>query len=105
MANFEEKLNKVVSDLLVNRTKFFDKSNNAAGTRARKFEQELKNLLQEDRQLILKTQKERKETAASKKKETESSKSNSGKSKKKKAPKKKVVEVVESDSGSDSESE
>lgn len=60
MDNFEENLTSKVDELKANLSKFVEKNNNAAGSRARKNAQELKKLLQDLRVDILAKQKENK---------------------------------------------
>jgi hypothetical protein len=48
-----EKIKSLTETLTVETTKFYDKSNNSAGTRARKAAQELKELMQVLRKEIL----------------------------------------------------
>jgi len=60
MDNFEENLTSKVDELKANLSKFVDKNNNSAGSRARKNAQELKKMLQDLRVDILAKQKENK---------------------------------------------
>ena len=60
MDNFEENLTSKVTELKGNLSKFVEKNNNAAGSRARKNAQELKKMLQDLRIDILAKQKENK---------------------------------------------
>ena len=60
MDNFEENLASKVTELKGNLSKFVEKNNNAAGSRARKNAQELKKMLQDLRVDILAKQKENK---------------------------------------------
>jgi hypothetical protein len=55
-----EKIKSLTETLTVETTKFYDKSNNSAGTRARKAAQELKELMQVLRKEILNHSKEEK---------------------------------------------
>lgn len=67
MENFEENLTSKVDELKVNLSKFVEKNNNAAGSRARKNAQQLKKMLQDLRVDILAKQKENKANKANKK--------------------------------------
>ena len=60
MDNFEENLTSKVDELKTNLSKFVEKNNNAAGSRARKNAQELKKMLQDLRVDILAKQKDNK---------------------------------------------
>lgn len=60
MDNFEENLTSKVNELKTNLSKFVEKNNNAAGSRARKNAQELKKMLQDLRVDILAKQKDNK---------------------------------------------
>ena len=60
MESFNENFTSKVTELNTNLSKFTDKSNNAAGTRARKNAQELKSMLQALRIEILSKQKDNK---------------------------------------------
>lgn len=60
MDNFEENLTSKVDELKANLSKFVEKNNNAAGSRARKNAQELKKMLQDLRVDILAKQKDNK---------------------------------------------
>jgi hypothetical protein len=55
-----EKIKSLTETLTVETTKFYDKGNNSAGTRARKAAQELKELMQVLRKEILNHSKEEK---------------------------------------------
>jgi hypothetical protein len=55
-----EKIKSLTETLTVETTKFYDKNNNSAGTRARKAAQELKELMQVLRKEILNHSKEEK---------------------------------------------
>ena len=61
MENFNENFTSKVTELNTNLSKFMEKSNNAAGTRARKNAQELKTMLQALRIEILAKQKDNKD--------------------------------------------
>lgn len=49
MANWLDQIKASVSELEVEHTKFYNKGNNSAGTRARKLLQDIKQLAQEGR--------------------------------------------------------
>ena len=65
MEDFQNQFNSVSEQLMLNLQKFYNKNNNSAGTRARKYSQELKGLLQNLRNNILNLQKERKSSKSS----------------------------------------
>jgi hypothetical protein len=52
-----EKIKSLTEQLSIDANKFFDSGNKSAGTRARKYAQELKSLLQELRKEILEERK------------------------------------------------
>lgn len=87
MESFNENFTSKVTELNTNLSKFTDKSNNAAGTRARKNAQELKTMLQNLRIEILSKQKDNK----AKKKVGGSTETEA------------VTEATNNDSGSDSD--
>ncbi len=67
MENIIEELKSLVEEISEHTNKFTTKKNNAAGTRARKSAQQIKNLMQKFRSEVLVIQKERKEAKKSKK--------------------------------------
>ncbi len=71
MENFDENFTAKVDELKGNLTKFLDKNNNAAGSRARKNAQQMKKMLQELRVMILDKQKDNKAKKKSGTTETE----------------------------------
>ena len=89
MESFNDNFTSKVSELNSNLSKFMEKNNNAAGTRARKNAQELKTMLQNLRIEILAKQKDNKE----KKKVSGSTETEA------------VTEATNNDSGSESESD